>query len=40
MPAAMRTAIVNQVAGISDVGQRVRVAAYLVITASQYKVEN
>jgi len=40
MPAAMRTAIVNQVAGISDIGQRVRVAVYLVITASQYKVEH
>ena len=38
MPAAMRTQIVSTVTGISDVGTRVRVATYLVLSSSQYKV--
>jgi uncharacterized protein (DUF1800 family) len=40
MPAQIRTAIVNHVATLTDIAQRVRVATYLVITASQYKIEN
>ncbi|WP_263382186.1 DUF1800 domain-containing protein [Granulicella arctica] len=40
MSSAMRTAIVNHVAGLTDIGQRVRVATYLVITSSQYKIAN
>ncbi len=38
MPANMRTAIVNHITTLTDLGQRVRVATYLVITSSQYKV--
>jgi uncharacterized protein (DUF1800 family) len=40
MPTQMRTAIVNHVATLTDPAQRVRVAAYLVITSSLYKVEH
>ncbi len=40
MPANMRTAIVNHVMTLKDPAQRVRVATYLVITSSQYKVEH
>ncbi len=40
MPADMRTAIVNHVATLSNIAERVRVATYLVITASQYKIEH
>jgi uncharacterized protein (DUF1800 family) len=40
MPAEMRTAIVNHVSTLTDISERVRVATYLVITASQYKIEN
>ncbi len=40
MPVAMRTAIVNNVTPLTDLGERVRVATYLVITSSQYKVEH
>jgi len=40
MPAQIRAEIVNHVATLTDIGQRVRVATYLVITASQYKIEN
>ncbi len=40
MPAQMRTAIVNHVATLTNIPERVRVATYLVITASQYKIEN
>jgi uncharacterized protein (DUF1800 family) len=40
MPAQMRAAIVNHVATLTNVAQRVRVATYLVITSSQYKIEN
>lgn len=40
MPAQMRTDIVNHVATLTDPAQRVRVATYLVITSSFYKVEH
>ena len=41
MPSNMRTAIVNEVTSITnDPAQRVRLAAYLIITASSYKVLN
>jgi uncharacterized protein (DUF1800 family) len=40
MPTQMRTAIVNHVATLTNISQRVRVATYLVITSSQYKIEN
>ncbi len=40
MPTQMRTAIVNHVASITNIAERVRVATYLVITSSQYKIEN
>jgi uncharacterized protein (DUF1800 family) len=40
MPAQIRAEIVNHVATLTDIGQRVRVATYLIITASQYKIEN
>jgi len=38
MPAAMRTAIINHITTLTDNGQRVRVAAYLILTSPQYKV--
>jgi uncharacterized protein (DUF1800 family) len=38
MPAAMRTAIINHISTLTDMGQRVRVAVYLIITSSQYKI--
>jgi Protein of unknown function (DUF1800) len=40
MPAQMRSAIVNHVATLTDPAQRVRVATYLVITSSFYKIEH
>lgn len=40
MPAAMRAPIVNHVATLTNIPQRVRVATYLVITTSQYKIEH
>lgn len=40
MPAQMRTNIVNHIATLTDPAQRVRVATYLVITSSFYKVEH
>jgi uncharacterized protein (DUF1800 family) len=41
MPAAMRTAIVNHVATIiNNPAERVRVATYLVLTSSFYKIEH
>jgi uncharacterized protein (DUF1800 family) len=41
MPAAMRTAIVNHITSITNnPAQRVRVAIYLVITSSAYKILN
>ncbi|HXC94107.1 MAG TPA: DUF1800 family protein [Edaphobacter sp.] len=40
IPADMRTSIVNHISTLTDMGQRVRVATYLVITSSQYKIEH
>lgn len=40
MPATMRTAILNHVATLTDPAERVRVAAYLVITSPVYKIEH
>lgn len=40
MPTPIRTNIVNHVATLTDPAQRVRVATYLVITSSFYKVEH
>ncbi len=40
IPANMRTAIVNHITTLTDPAQRVRVATYLVITSSQYKIEH
>lgn len=40
MPSDMRSAIVNQITSLTDPAQRVRVAVYLVITSSQYKIEH
>jgi len=38
MPAQMRTDIINTITPLTDAGQRTRVAVYLVLTSSQYKV--
>lgn len=38
MPTQMRTEIINSISSISDAGERTRVAVYLVLTSSQYKV--
>ncbi len=40
MPANMKTAIINHISTLKDPAQRVRVATYLVITSSQYKIEH
>ena len=40
MPANMQTAIVNHITPMTDMGERARVATYLVITSSQYKVNH
>ena len=40
MPTDMRTAIVNHITTLTDPAERVRVATYLVITSSQYKIEH
>ena len=40
MPAQMQTDIVSHVATLTNIAQRVRVATYLVITSSHYKVEH
>jgi uncharacterized protein (DUF1800 family) len=40
MPTQMRTDILNTITPLTDMGQRARTAAYLVITSSQYKIEN
>jgi hypothetical protein len=40
MPSTMETAIVNHITTLTDPAQRVRVAVYLVITSSQYKIEH
>ena len=38
MPANMQSAIVSHITTLTDMGERVRVATYLIITSSQYKV--
>lgn len=40
MSSQMRSAIVSHISSLTDMGQRVRVATYLVITSSQYKIEH
>jgi len=40
MPTGMRTAIVDHIATLTDPAQRVRVATYLVISSSLYKVQH
>lgn len=40
MPAGMRSAIVNHISTLTDPAQRARVATYLTITSSLYKVEH
>jgi uncharacterized protein (DUF1800 family) len=40
MPATMRTDIVNHITTLTDPAERVRVATYLVITSSFYKIEH
>ena len=40
MSSQMRTEIVNHISTLTDMGERVRVATYLVITSSQYKIEH
>jgi uncharacterized protein (DUF1800 family) len=40
MPAGMETDIVNHVATLTNIPERVRVATYLVLTSSLYKVEH
>jgi uncharacterized protein (DUF1800 family) len=40
MPSEMQTDIVNQVATLTNIPERVRVATYLVITSSLYKIEH
>lgn len=40
MPPQMRTAIVNEVSSLTDPAQRARVATYLVVTSSMYKIEH
>ena len=36
----MRSAIVNNITPLTDMGERVRVATYLVVTSTQYKIEH
>jgi uncharacterized protein (DUF1800 family) len=38
MPRDMKEMIVNEISSLTDIGQRVRVAVYLVISSSEYKV--
>ena len=40
MPTNMRTAIITHITTLTDPAERVRVATYLVITSSQYKIEH
>jgi uncharacterized protein (DUF1800 family) len=40
MPSNMQTEIVSHISTLTDMGERVRVAVYLVITSSQYKIEH
>jgi hypothetical protein len=38
MPANMRTTIINTITPLTSNAQRVRIAVFLIITSSQYKV--
>ena len=38
MPAAMRSTIVSAITPLTSNAQRVRVAIYLIVTSSQYKI--
>jgi hypothetical protein len=38
MPASMRTIILNAITPLTNIAQRVRIAVYLIVTSSQYKV--
>jgi hypothetical protein len=38
MPAQMQSAIVSHIVTLTNIPERVRVATYLVITSSQYKI--
>ena len=38
MSSQMRTTIINHITTLTDPAQRVRVATYLIITSSQYKI--
>jgi len=40
MSSEMRTTMINHISTLTDMGQRVRVAVYLVVTSSQYKIEH
>ena len=40
MPSNMQTEIVSHISTLTDMGERVLVAVYLVITSSQYKIEH
>jgi len=40
MPTQMRTDLINEITPITDLGQRARVATYLVLTSSLYKIEH
>jgi hypothetical protein len=40
MPVAMQTAIAAHAATLTDIGQRVRVATWLVISSNYYKIEH
>ena len=40
MPSNMQTEIVSHISTLTDLGERARVAVYLVITSSQYKIEH
>jgi uncharacterized protein (DUF1800 family) len=40
MPSNMQTEIVSHISTLTDMGERVRVAVYLIITSSQYKIDH
>ena len=40
MSSDMRSAIINNITPLTDMGERVRVATYLVVTSAQYKIEH
>jgi hypothetical protein len=38
MPANMQTTIINTITPVTSLAQRVRLAVFLIVTSSQYKV--